>query len=46
VLPSPSPAANKHIGGLEEYKRLVKGGKVASTYAYRLMKYREMFDAL
>jgi G:T/U-mismatch repair DNA glycosylase len=44
VLPSPSPAANKHIGGLAEYKKLFSSGKVRSTYDYRLVKYREMFD--
>ncbi len=43
VLPSPSPAANVYIAGLEEYKSLVQSEKVASPYDYRLLKYREFF---
>lgn len=43
LLLSPSPAANMHIGGLEEYKQLVKNKSVASPYEFRLAKYRELF---
>lgn len=43
LLLSPSPAANRHIGGLSEYKDLVKRNLVGSPFAYRLMKYREKF---
>ena len=42
LLLSPSPAANRHIGGLEEYKQLFKNGKVRNPYEYRLFKYREI----
>jgi G:T/U-mismatch repair DNA glycosylase len=42
VLVSPSPAANKHIGGLKEFKDLVAGKTIGSTYEYRLIKYREL----
>jgi G:T/U-mismatch repair DNA glycosylase len=45
LLPSPSPAANRHIGGLEEYKGMVTTGKVKNVYDYRLMKYRELLLA-
>jgi hypoxanthine-DNA glycosylase len=42
VLLSPSPAANMHIGGLEEYKYLKNQKSIASPYDYRLLKYREL----
>ena len=42
ILPSPSPAANRHIGGLDEYKTLKQKGSLKNPYDYRLMKYREL----
>ena len=42
LLPSPSPAANMHIGGLDEYKSLKLKGSLKNPYEYRLMKYREL----
>lgn len=42
VLISPSPSANKHIGGLDLYKDLIAGKKIRTTYDYRLLKYREL----
>jgi G:T/U-mismatch repair DNA glycosylase len=42
VLISPSPAANMHIGGLEEFKKLISGKSIVSPYEYRLRKYREI----
>jgi G:T/U-mismatch repair DNA glycosylase len=42
LLPSPSPAANMHIGGLAEYKQLKQAGKLRNPFDYRLMKYREL----
>jgi len=42
LLPSPSPAANRHIGGLPEYKKMLLDGEVLSAYDYRLKKYREL----
>jgi G:T/U-mismatch repair DNA glycosylase len=42
LLLSPSPAANMHIGGLKEYKDLVKKKKIKSPYEYRLMKYKDV----
>jgi hypoxanthine-DNA glycosylase len=44
-LLSPSPAANRHIGGLPDYKHLVKNKKIISPYDYRLLKYREILNA-
>lgn len=41
VLLSPSPAANKHIGGMQEFKQLIKDKSIRSPYEYRLLKYRE-----
>jgi len=41
VLVSPSPTANKHIGGLNLYKKLVAKKEIAGTYEYRLLKYKE-----
>jgi G:T/U-mismatch repair DNA glycosylase len=41
VLLSPSPAANKHIGGLKEYKDLLAKKRIRSPYEYRLLKYQE-----
>jgi len=42
VLVSPSPSANKHIGGLNTYKQLVSEKRIGSTYEYRLLNYREL----
>jgi G:T/U-mismatch repair DNA glycosylase len=42
VLLSPSPAANKHIGGLDEYKKMLGENKIKNPYGYRLLKYREL----
>lgn len=42
LVPSPSPAANRHIGGLDEYRALLEAGKVSSVYEYRVMKYRTL----
>lgn len=42
VLLSPSPAANRYIGGLKEYKDLIAKKKIASPYAYRLIHYRSV----
>jgi G:T/U-mismatch repair DNA glycosylase len=44
LLPSPSPAANKHIGGLSDYKALRTSGRIGSAYEYRLLKYRELLQ--
>lgn len=44
VLISPSPAANRYIGGLEEYKKLKEAGKITTPYTFRLMKYKEAFE--
>ena len=41
LLLSPSPAANRHIGGLEEYRKFIQQKKVTGPYAYRLLKYKE-----
>lgn len=43
LLPSPSPAANRHIGGLQEYKKMVSDGVINSPYQYRLLKYKQLF---
>jgi G:T/U-mismatch repair DNA glycosylase len=45
LLPSPSPTANKHIGGLAEYKEMKKRGVVENVYGYRLLKYRELLTS-
>ena len=42
LLLSPSPAANRHIGGLAEYKNALKKAVVKSVYEYRLEQYREL----
>ncbi len=42
VLISPSPTANKHIGGLKTYKDMLLEKKIKSTYDYRLLKYKEL----
>jgi G:T/U-mismatch repair DNA glycosylase len=42
VLLSPSPAANKHIGGLGEYKKLLAKKRIKNAYEFRLLKYREL----
>ena len=43
VLLSPSPAANKHIGGLNAYKEMIAQKIIKSTYDFRLLNYRELF---
>jgi G:T/U-mismatch repair DNA glycosylase len=42
LLLSPSPAANRHIGGLEDYKKMLKKKEVNDVYGYRLRQYREL----
>lgn len=42
LLPSPSPAANRYIGGLPAYKKALQQGEVKNVYEYRLIKYREL----
>ena len=42
LLPSPSPAANRRIGGLSEYKKMLSEGTVRNVYEYRLNAYREL----
>lgn len=42
VLPSPSPAANRHLGGLEEYLSLKSKKKIKDLFEYRLLKYRQL----
>ena len=42
LLPSPSPAANRHIGGLDDYRNLLRSKKISSVYEYRLERYREL----
>ena len=44
VLLSPSPAANLHISGLEEYKELKKKDSTMNPYKFRLLKYRNFFS--
>ena len=44
VLLSPSPAANLHIGGLQEYKTLKKNDYTMNPYKFRLLKYRNFFS--
>jgi len=41
TLPSPSPAANRYLVRLSEFKELIKANKLKDSYEYRLMKYRE-----
>jgi hypoxanthine-DNA glycosylase len=43
VLLSPSPAANMHIGGLNEYKQMIRKKIIRTPYEYRLFKYKECF---
>jgi len=42
ILTSPSPAANRYIAGLEEYKTLKQVGDIHSLYEYRLLKYKTL----
>jgi hypothetical protein len=42
LLPSPSPAANRHIGGLREYKAMLAAGQIKDVYDYRLKAYSEL----
>ena len=44
VIPSPSPAANRHIAGLKEYKEMKSAGLLATVYDYRLLKYKQVFN--
>jgi len=39
-LPSPSPAANRHIGGLSDYIAAKKKEDQWSPYLYRLQRYK------
>lgn len=41
TLLSPSPAANRYIARLDEFKTLIKSGEITSAYQFRLRKYRE-----
>lgn len=42
TLISPSPSANRHIGGLAAYKEFVRKGLINSPYSFRLMHYRAL----
>lgn len=42
VLISPSPSANRHIGGLSSYKELIASETIRSPYDYRLLHYRKL----
>ena len=44
VIPSPSPAANRFIAGLKEYKEMKSEGLIATVYDYRLLKYKQVFN--
>lgn len=41
VLLSPSPAANRHLASLVEYKQLRAAQHINSPYEYRRLKYRQ-----
>jgi hypoxanthine-DNA glycosylase len=41
VLLSPSPAANRHLASLVEYKQLRAAQRINSPYEYRRLKYRQ-----
>jgi hypoxanthine-DNA glycosylase len=41
VLLSPSPAANRYVGSLPDYKSKLLAGEVRSVYDYKLRDYRE-----
>lgn len=43
VLISPSPAANRHIACLPEYRQLLASQEVSSIFEYRLLRYRRAF---
>lgn len=45
VLPSPSPSLNRIIARRDEYKELKLSGAVQNTFEYRLLKYKELFNA-
>lgn len=45
ILPSPSPAANMHLAGLEAYQKLREQGSVDSLYEYRLWVYRKILPS-
>ena len=40
VLLSPSPAANRYVGSLPDYKAKLQSGEVRSVYDYKLQDYR------
>jgi hypoxanthine-DNA glycosylase len=40
LLLSPSPAANRHIGGLEDYKLKYKKKQVENVFDYRVQQYK------
>lgn len=42
LLPSPSPAANRHIGGLPQYRALVGSKKIRNVLEYRIRSYRDL----
>lgn len=44
VLLSPSPAANRHLASLTEYKQLRAANRIASPYEFRRLKYHQVFD--
>ena len=42
LLPSPSPAANRHIGGLPDYKEMIAAKEIDNVFVYRVKRYREL----
>lgn len=42
LLPSPSPAANRHIGGLDAYKTMKAEGVLDNPYQFRLLVYKKL----
>lgn len=44
LLLSPSPAANRHIGGLATYREMKAAGIVKSPYDYRLLRYKSLLN--
>jgi len=45
LLLSPSPAANRHIGGLEDYKSKFKKKEIKSVFDYRVQQYKKLLFA-
>lgn len=43
VLISPSPAANRQVACLPEYRQLLASQQVSSVFEYRLLRYRQAF---